>query len=266
MSVVIAAGFTGITHDLSHPRVGWRRLTGTVTGSTSAAGFAAANAATSRTDTFWRPTALNATWTVDFGSAQNVSYCGIASHTLGSSGCTVFFATWNGSTWDTVASTTPGDDGPILFLCGTRNVSQARITISGGATMPLVGVVFFGAVTEWPRKAVYAPSVSMQRAKVTEFSTNTTEGGQWAGRSVVRRYTTPKMQVDNLPESWIASEFDAFAAYAEREPFFIADKPGTYAASVAYAWATADLVPDRAIPNADVSNSVTLEMIGFRHG
>lgn len=265
MSVVIASGFTGITYGLDFPRIGWRRLSGTVTASTSAAGFAAANAATARTDTFWKPTALAATWAVDFGTARDVSYCGIASHTLGSAGCTVQFQTWNGATWDTVASTTPVDDGPIFFLCATRNVSQARLNITGGATMPIVGVVFFGAVTEWPRMATYAPSVSMERAKVTEYSTNTTEGGQWAGRSRVRRYTTPRMTVDHLPESWIASELDAFAAYAEADPFFVADKPGSYPASVAYAWATGDIVPERSIPNADVSNSVTLEMIGFRN-
>ena len=265
MSVVIAGGFTGIAYDLSHPRVCWRRLTGTVAASSAAAGFAAANANTARTDTFWKPTVINATWELDFGGAQNVSYCGIASHTIGSTGCAVSFQTWNGSTWDTVATTTPVDDGPILFLCATRNVSRARISITTG-TAPVVGVVFFGAATEWPRKAVYAPSVSMQRAKVTEYSTNTTEGGQWAGRSIVRRYTTPKMQVDNLPETWITSDLDAFAAYAEGEPFFVCDKPGSYPDSVAYAWSQGDIVPERAIAQATAANSVTLELIGFRNG
>lgn len=265
MSVVIQSGFTGITYGLDNPRIGWRRLTGTVTATNEAAGYAAINATTSRTDTFWKPTAVFAALEIDFGTAQDVSYCGIASHTIGTSGCTVNIQTWNGSSWDKKAAVTPTDDSPILFLFANQNVTKARVAVFGGDP-PLVGVVFVGAVTELPQMAVYAPSVSMERAKVTEYSTNTTEGGQWAGRSVVRRYTTPKMQVDNLSETWIAAEFDAFAAYAEAEPFFVADKPSSYPKSVAYAWATGDLTPQRQIANASVANTVSFDLIGFRHG
>jgi hypothetical protein len=263
MSVVIASGFTGTAVGLAYPRVGWRRLTGTIAASTSAAGYAAANAATSRTDTFWKATTLPATWAVDFGSAQNVSYCGIASHTIGSSGATVIFELWNGSAWITIATTTPVDNGPILFLCAVLSRSQARIRITG-STVPVVGVVFFGAVTEWPQLAVYAPSVSFQRASQTDYAINITDGGQWAGRTIIRKSTNPKMQVDNLSESWMTSQLDDFAAYAEREPFFIADRPGTYPDSVAYAWTSSDIIPERATPNASVSGSIVLDLIGHR--
>lgn len=265
MSVVIQSGFTGITYGLDNPRIGWRRLTGTVTATNEAAGYAATNATNSRTDTFWKPSALSSRLTLDFGTAQDVSYCGVASHTIGSTATEISAQIWDGSSWISMATVTPTDDSPLFFLFGTRNVTQVRISLNG-TTPPLVGVVFWGKVTEVPQKAVYAPSVSMERAKVTEFSTNTTEGGQWAGRSVSRRYTTPKMQVDNLSESWIASEFDAFAAYAEAEPFFVADKPLSYPKSAAYAWATGDLTPQRQIANADVANTVSMDLIGFRHG
>jgi hypothetical protein len=255
-------GWDGLVYDLSHPRVGWRRETGTVTASTSAAGYAADNAASSRTDTFWRPTAMPATWEVDFGASKTISYCGIAAHDLGTNGNGITVERWTGSTWASVASTTATNDEPLMFLFAAQTASQMRLSITG--TAPTIGVIFFGAVTEWPRKALFAPSVSMQRATVTEYNTNITESGQFVGRTAIRRNTTPRMQVQYLAESWIASEFDAFVAYARSEPFFICDRPGNYPESVAYAFAMADLIPERQAPNQDATNAVTLELMGFR--
>ena len=264
MSVTIETGFTGTTYGLDNPRIGWRRLTGTLAATASEPGYPAVNANTPRTDTFWKPSAFPGIWELTFPVSQNVSYIGIASHTLATNGCTVAAQTWNGSTWVPRATQKPTDNGPIFFLFSRTSITKARIVITGAAGFPLVGVVFVGDVTEWPRKATYAPSVSFERAKVTEYSTNATEGGQWAGRTIQRRMTQPRMTVDHLSEAWVASEFDAFAAYAETSPFFIADKPLSYPNSVAYAWAAGDLVPERAIANSDISNSVTLELMGLR--
>jgi hypothetical protein len=89
------------------------------------------------------------------------------------------------------------------------------------------------------------------------------EGGQWLGRSVTRASLSPSMTVNHLSETWVSTEWDAFARYAETSPFFIADRPGSYAASVAYAWTQGDLRAQRSVPNADIANSVTLELTGF---
>lgn len=265
MGVVIASGFTtGNTYPLNTPRIGWRKLAGTVTASTSAAGFAATNAATNRTDSFWRPTALTATWALDAGFAQAVSYCGIAAHDLGTQGCTVLVqSSPDGTTWTTRCTIIPADDSTILALFATVSARYWRLSISGSGDEPTLGVIQFGAVTEFPQKAAYVGSMSFDRTRVASYSTNLSEGGQWLGRSVSRVSLTPSMQVSHLSEAWVASEWDAFAEYAETGPFFIADRPSVYPKSCCYAWTSGDLRAERSIPNADVALSISLELTGF---
>jgi len=136
-----------------------------------------------------------------------------------------------------------------------------RIT---GSTVPHVGVIRAGRVLEFPRLSTYSPSVSFERSEQTSYNTNLTDGGQWAGRSVTRRELRPQMQVDHLAEEWVMDEFEPFREAARVAPFFIADRPSRYPASVAYAFATAEITPERGQPNARVANSVSLELQGFR--
>lgn len=264
MGVVIAGGFTGNSYPLDHPRVGWRRIAGSVAASTQAAGYAAANADTNRTDSFWQPTALSATWRIDAGSAQSVSYCGIAAHDLGAKGCTVLVqSSPDDSTWSTRATIVPTDDSAIMALFATVSARYWRLSISGAGGNPTIAVIQFGAVTEFPQRATYAGSVSFERTRVASYSMNRSEGGQWLGRSVSRAALTPVMQVSHLSETWIADEWDALARYAEEAPFFVADRPEQFPKSCCYAWTNGDLRAERSLPNAAVAMSVSLEMTGF---
>lgn len=79
---------------LFYPRIGHQTLTkdllaSAVTASSEAA--AGPRDAPLRPDTssYWQPTALPATWEVDFGLTGTIDYVGIAGHTLGSSGCSI---------------------------------------------------------------------------------------------------------------------------------------------------------------------------------
>ena len=264
MAVTIAGGFTGNAYPINNPRIGWRRLSGTVLASTSAAGYAAANAATIRTDSFWQPTALAATWRLDFATAQSVSYCGIAAHDLGTKACTILVqSSPDGATWTTRATVVPTDDGAIMALFATVSARYWRVSISGASGNPTIGVIQFGAVTELPERCAYTGSVSFERTRGASYSANNTEGGQWAGRSLVRTALSPQMAVEHLSEAWIASEWDAFALNCETSPFFIADRPSAYPKSCAYAWTRADLRTSRDIANAAISNSINLELTGF---
>lgn len=263
MAVHVHTGFTGTAVPLDHPRIGWRRITGTVAASSAAAGYAAANGATVRTDSFWRPTALPATWAVDAGSAQAVGYCGIAAHDLGSRGATVIVeSSPDGLTWTTRATHVPADDSAILILFARVSVRHWRVRITGAA-VPTIGVIQFGDVTEFPQRAIYAPSVSFEHTRVSTYSVNETDGGQWGGRTLVRQSLAPRMAVSHLSEAWIAAEWVPFARHAEVAPFFVADRPGDFPASVAYAWTRGDLRAQRAVANAAIACSVELDLMGF---
>lgn len=264
--IYIASGFTGNAYPLSHPRIGWDRITGTATASGSAAGFAAANANTTRTDSFWRPTGSPAWWRIDAGAPVNVNYLGIAAHDIGTQDATVAIQrSTDGTTWTGLGLTVePVDDSPIFVLFGTLSFRYWRIVVTYSGTAPTIGTIAFGEVMEFPRPAVYAPSVSFERAKRTSFDVNISDGGQWLGRTKVRQSLAPTMQVNNLSETWIASTFDEFATYAEDQPFFIADRPGDYPASCSYAWSLTDIIPERQTAKASISHSVTMELQGFR--
>ena len=85
MTCVIDVGFLGDNYGLEYPRIGWQRRGGSYAASTEAAGFAAVNAGTPRTDSFWKPTSLPgalATWTQTFNSNRTIGYIGIAVHDL----------------------------------------------------------------------------------------------------------------------------------------------------------------------------------------
>lgn len=263
MAVVIASGFTGTAQPLNHPRIGWRKITGTVSALSEADGFAAANAATPRTDSFWRPTATTGWLEINAGSAQSVSYAGIAAHDLFTRGASFVIEYFSGS-WVQIGPTvTPTDDNAILILFAVTSAQRWRLRITASTSAPTIGVIQFGAVTELPRKSTYAPSISFERARAVSYSANMTEGGHFAGRSIVRTSLTPRMTVEHLSEAWIASEWDAFSRHAESYPFFIADRPGDYPASVAYAWTGGPIIPERAVPNAVIANRVELDLTGF---
>lgn len=264
MSVHVAGGFAGNAYPTRTPRIGHARIAGLVTPSTEAAGFEADNAVSQRTDSFWQPTALPATWAIDALSAQAVSYVGIAAHDLGTQGCTVAVqSSPDGVAWTTRLTVVPTDDTAIFGLFATVSARYWQLAISGAGDEPTIGVIQFGAVMEFPALAVYAPSLSFERSRNLTYSANITEGGQWAGRTIVRTALAPEMAVNHLAETWIASEWDAFALAAETAPFFVADRPADYPKSCTYAWTSADLRASRSMPNAEVSIDVTLQLTGF---
>jgi len=251
------------TYPLNHPRIGWRRITGTVAASTAAAGYAAANAATYRTDSFWRPTTSTGWWSVS-ATASRVSYCGIAAHDLGSKAATVVVEYYDGAAWVQIGPTvTPTDDSTILIMFSDTLAGDWRLRITAAGAAPTIGVIQFGAITEFPQKAQFTGSVPFNRARQVTFNVNMTEGGHYAGRSIQRVSLTPSMAVANLSETWIADEWDAFAAHAETSPFFIADRPEDQPESVAYAWTAGVVTPQRGVANAAVSSRIELSLTGF---
>lgn len=258
MTVVIAAGVT----ETDLPRVGFERIAGTVAASTEAAGFAAVNADSFRTDSFWQPTTLPATWSIDAGSAVAASYAGIAAHDLGSVGATVILEhSPDDSTWTEVESVTPTEDSPILFLFEevSRRYWRVRIT---GTDEPTVGVIAFGPVLMMPRLATYAPDTPLHRAVQTSYRINQTDGGQFVGRSVTRRSVAAQIAIEYLSDQFVEDVLPPFIAHAETAPFFLAPRPGSDPRNVGYVWTNGRIVPERAIPNAEITNTVTLDVTG----
>jgi len=126
---------------------------GTPVASTTATGYSVSNLQDWRAYTWWKPTALPATVTVDCGAAKTADYAVIVGHTLGTSGATLEV---RGSTDNFVASDvlvatiTPTSDNPILLQFASTSYRYWRYKITGGATMPAMAVAAIGTALEIP--------------------------------------------------------------------------------------------------------------------
>jgi len=230
---------------LTHARIGYKNIArdGTVSASSEQSNFPATAAENELTFERWKPDALPATWQVDFGSDTTVNYCGIAAHSLGENGNQVEVEhSSDGNTWTTIDTFSPSDDSPIMVLFTDTSDQYWRIRLSSG-TIPVVGVIFFGQTLDMER-AIYGGHSPLPLSRTTTVRPQRSEGGQWLGRSVVRKGFSTNCEWDNLTASWYRANFDPFAKYATQEEgaFFIAWRPDDYD-EVGYCWTGGDIQP-----------------------
>lgn len=271
MSVYVASGFTGMTYGLTHGRVCWDAFTGTVMGSTAAAGFPAVNAASVRTDSAWRPTVLPATWTLTFAAPQTVSFIAIAKHDLGTLNATIaveYDAAGGLEAWEAFAglgAVQPSDDSPILFLVPATSSDAIRIRITAADGNPTIAVIRAGRADEWPRPFVWT-GVPITEGDRISFDLTTSMTGNWLGRSVASDGLQFDLTMNHASEEWRQGAFAAFKRYANGNDaaFFVAPRPANYPNEVAYAWAAEVVTATREIANARISTSVTLRCQGLR--
>jgi hypothetical protein len=252
---------------LSHPRIGWRALSGAVSASSEAPGFAADFAATPQTYTAWRPTgAASESWAITLSGPDAADYCGIGAHNLGSLGASVAVEQWDGAAWQPVASHAPADDSAILFLFERVSSSQFRIVVTGAAAPPRIGNVRFGIASPLPRKSTFAPALPITEAEELSYNVNVSATGEWLGRSVVSAGLRFSVTVDHMPETYAAGEWAQFRRYCNEgeATFYVAPKPQAYPAECAYAWPQATVRAERSIPNKGVSRTTTLELAAYR--
>jgi len=258
--IIVESGFAGTLHPLTHPRIGASPVSGTVTASTEATGFDADYAANDNTYEGWKPTAVPATWDLVFAASAPVSYVGIAGHTLGTALATVAVQRWNGAAWVTMASHSPTDDSPILFLLERRTLDRLRVLVSGAVAV--IAVVYIGDVIEFPRPCRYNGSTAFDLSDQDEYRDIVSDGGHVLERFVTRRSIPVKMEVANLSEAWAVANLAPLRTHLKTRPIFIADRPGTYPSSVAFGRTMGPLQLPRDKPQAEAAIAVTFEVIG----
>jgi hypothetical protein len=227
--------------DLTHARIGYAKHSGTITASTAAGGFPATAADNALTYSFWKPLALPATWEIDYGEIKAIDYVGIAAHEFDVNGNTVALQVWNGSAWVSIASTSPTDNSPLVFIFDELTVSKVRLSITGGAA-PRVGVIYTGTALVMER-AIYDGHSPINLSSVTGYTTNISESGQWLGRSVKSQGMATSYQWSNLTAVWYREYFQPFVLSAKTQPFFIAWRPETFPDETAYCWTRQDIKP-----------------------
>lgn len=257
--IVFENGFAGTEYPLVTPRVAAHAISGTPSASTAAAGFDAAFAANLKTNQFWRPTAVPATWELAHASAP-VSYIAIAGHDCATVGATLEFQRWDGVAWVTMITHTPGDNGPILALLRRRTLDRHRIRVTGG--VPTIAVISAGDVIEFPQRAKYTDATSFELADQDEYRDTVSDGGHVLDRFITRRSIPAAMQISHLSEDWCDAVITPLRSYAKSYPIFIADRPLERPKSVAFGLVQAPIQPRRTIANRRVAMDVTIEVLG----
>ena len=257
--IVFEPGFSGTAFPLDRPRIAAHAVTGTAAASTAATGFSAAFAANLKTNQFWRPTAVPATWDLTYTS-QPISYIAVAGHDCATVGATLEFQRWDGAAWVTMLTHTPTDNSVILALLTRRTMDRHRVRVTGA--IATIAVISAGDVIEVPQKATYIGATSFEIANQNEYRDTVSDGGHVLDRFLVRRSIPAKMEIDFLSEAWCDTVLTPLRAYSESFPIFIADRPLERPASVAFGFVSAPIQPQRSIPNQRVAMKVAIEVTG----
>lgn len=246
---------TGYTADPNNPRIGWQSLAYglTPTASTSAAGFPAVAATYPTTFEFWKPTAAPATWAVDLGSAKPVDYVGVVADLAGATVAIQWSA--DGTTWTTVDTRTPTDRINV-FLFSEVAARYWRLSFTGA--LPSVAVVYFGKALTMPRM-IYQGHTPLTLSRQTELSNNVSDGGQYLGRSIIRKGASTGFGFKNLKADWYRANFDQFVKAARTMPFFVAWRPVQFPTEMGFVWVDGDISPSNSGPRDYMSVDISVQ-------
>ena len=232
---------------LNHARILYQNLATTANTivSSETAGFPGDAALNSDTYEYWVPSAMPATFTMDYGVAVDVDCVGIAAHSFADDSVTITIEySSDAVSWTTVSLGAFGaqDGTPVLALFDKVFARYWRITFAGSTT-PQIGVIFIGEALQMYRP-FYGGHTPITYGRVTEYVGNKSEGGQTLGTSVIRKGTQTEFSWKHLPKSWVDSDFDPFIrATLAAQPFFIAWNALQYPKEVGYVYVGSDIRP-----------------------
>ena len=268
MSVVISSDLVlneqSLNYPLSHARIGYRNLApgATVSATPAASGTQASMVQNDFTyERFEAASTSTARIAFDLGAADSVNYCGIAAHNIESIGATVTFqSSPDNATWSDVLDFNPANDDAIMLLFDTENERYYRVVVDGASSPAQVGVIYFGMTLDMQRP-IYGGHGPITLNRTVAKRSARSDSGQFLGNNIVRRGQSTSFDWQNLTAAWYRNNFDAFARYAEENPFFIAWRPLTYPAEVGFVEATQPASPSN-MGTRDLM-SVSMQVRGF---
>lgn len=255
---------------LRFPRIGYDNVVteANVLGSTSLAGFPADSVGNALTYELWKPSELPAALDIDAGAPVTADYVAFGAHNLSGCRITLSYST-DGSTY------TPTVEGVVvrnkagMMLFEPVTARYWRLDILGWATSPTLsldfvnrvyavgdyteaddtylGVLYLGRALQMER-GIYQGHTPGEFARNDEIRPSVSEGGQWLGRTVVRKGYDTSYSFSNLRADWVRSTLAPFLDAAVTDPFFIAWRPETKADEVLLGWTQGPIVPTNSGP------------------
>lgn len=197
-----------------------------------------ANMLTPSTYDKWRPTANPSDCTL-IGTSQLCDYVAIAAHNL--SGSTVVINVSNGGGLTGVYNAVVPSNTPLLVRFTESTYDRVFIEITGTTTAE-VGVVYLGKELAMmrPNYSGYSPATLSSK---DVFTPQTSDGGQFLGKQLVRKGFSTQASFANLTYDWYESEFQPFVLHAKQYPYFWAWNLLEHPDEIVYGWTNQNITP-----------------------
>lgn len=257
-------GYTvGSNRPLTHARILWNPIAGTVT----AGGTDGALAASDYTWQRWKPGALPASWTIVTAADAQIDTVFIAGHNLGSTGTTVVISTAAsvGGAHTTRATIVPTDNSAIAAMFNSPTgllltVREVRISLTGSSANTEIGIIRAGAALQM-RHPSFGGVQPIGLTRLVETRHSLSETGQWLGRTIQRQALRTDLNFDLLEAAWYRANFEPFAKTLPQRPFGLVQNPARMPESVAWCWT--DQSPQPSNSGLRDFMEVSLSIVGF---
>lgn len=210
------------------------------------AGFVAASAFDWRSTTYWSPTAAAGTHsvTLTLAAPMPVDYFAVYRHNLAACEATIQlqYSTDAGVTWRNAGPVmTPTDNECAIQQLVPRSANLWRVVVvTGNANPCYLGVIAFGRQLATYR-GMPPGFVVPRHARKNQILNSQTEGGQWAGRSLVARGARTEIQMQHVDRDWVRTYWEPFCQHAELRPFFFSWNHEDHPEDAVFAWLDGEL-------------------------
>jgi len=216
-----------------------------VTASSAATGYIAANAWDWLTTTYWSPTSNGVQFLLfAFSWPVGADYFAMYRHNLGTVGASVKLQhSVDAVTWiDAFPAVSPDDNEIVLraFTGVHRTFWRILFDLGSSAASLFVGIVAFGPrlTTEYGMPAGF---VVPRHSRSTQILNSKTEGGQFAGRSIIARGARSTITIRNATQAWARAYWEPFVRHAELKPFFFSRNHTDYPEDAVYCWTDGEI-------------------------
>ncbi len=196
----------------------------TLSASSEAAGFEAANAADWKPYTWWKPTAAGDAWIdLDFDHTEVSNCLAIYAHDLGTNGAWVQLrhSLDAGATWlNATVPIAPAGTEAIYLRYLPLPAAKLRLFVHSPSVASRIGVLFIGPDFESERgcRVGFGPP-ALNRA--TSIINTQSQNGIFLGRSVIYQGVTVSLAFDFLSEDFLRETWLPFMIHAEVYPWFL---------------------------------------------
>ncbi len=210
---------------------------GTLTATTEAVGYPKENILTENTNKSWRPTAVPARMTVDFGAPVSIDSFAIIGHNLGTGvNSLVVQSSPDNTTWTTQSTVmNPTDNTTILGLFTSFSARYWRLNITSGA-IPTISRFILTNKFNLPA-GVRPPYNPVWLSQSYELLVSNTLGGQFLGNKVFRQGGETSINLVALTRTYAESTLLPFREHYNLGKAFIwAAGPSIFPNDVGYVW------------------------------